>query len=170
MDANRRNLQDWLEVLDLSNYYEILGLLEICDDAAIQEAFHRFCATFHPDQHRGESAEHRAQVTRIFKRGAEAYRVLRDPELRARYDLALSAGKLRLEEAAGPDLSERSLPALCRTPAGRLHAGHAEDHLHRSELEAALTCLERALDAEGDNPALLERRDALRQLLALQGP
>lgn len=175
MSDNRRNLQQWLEAVEFANYYELLGLLEICDDAAIQEAFHRFCASFHPDQHRGEDELHRQQVSYVFRRGTEAYRVLRDPELRARYDLGLAQGKLRLEETLPPEAGApetgvaRSLVSLCHTPAGRLHARHAEGHLHRTELSAALACLERALEADGSNPALEERAVALREMLNLQG-
>jgi curved DNA-binding protein CbpA len=175
MSDNRQNLQQWLQAVEFANYYELLGLLEICDDAAIQEAFHRFCASFHPDQHRGEDELYRQQVSYVFKRGAEAYRVLRDPELRARYDLALAQGKLRLDETVPPEAgptdagAARSLTSLAQTPAGRLHAGHAEGHLHRGELATALACLERALEADGNNAALAERIAALRDLLSLQG-
>lgn len=168
MDDNQRNLEDWLQVVDISTYYELLGVLEIADDSAIQEAFHRFSAAFHPDRHRGADEETRQHVTYIFKRGAEAYRVLRDPELRARYDLCLAQGKLRLDEQPPAPGGVQTLTDLCVTPAGRLHARRAEEHLDRSEFGEALRALERALELEGDNPRLDERRRALQALLDLQ--
>lgn len=168
MDDNQRNLEEWMQVVDLSTYYELLGVLEIADDRAIQEAFHRFSAAFHPDRHRGADEETRQRITYVFKRGAEAYRVLRDRELRARYDLYLAQGKLRLDERPPAPGGVQSLTDLCVTPAGRLHARRAEEHLDRSELEEALRSLERALDVEGDNPRLEERRRALQALLELQ--
>lgn len=168
MDDNRRNLEDWLEAVDVSTYYELLGVLEVADEGAIQEAFHRFSAAFHPDQHRGEDERTRQRITYVFKRGAEAYRVLRDPELRARYDLCLAQGKLRLDGQPSTP-GAQSLADLCTTPGGRLHARRAEEHLDRSELADALRSLERALDAEGDNPRIVERQRALLDLLRLQG-
>ena len=168
MDANRRHLEEWLQVIDLSSYYELLGVLEIADDDAIRDAFHRFCESFHPDRHRDEDEATRSKISRVFKRGVEAYRVLREPELRGRYDLGLAQGKLRLDvdqRAGGSKAS--SLRDLCATPAGRLHAGRAEDHLNRGEVRAALASLRRAVDAEGDSPFLEERLDALRQLAEL---
>ena len=47
--ANLERLQEWNEVLDDSTYYEILGVLEICDDEALREAFRDFALTFHPE-------------------------------------------------------------------------------------------------------------------------
>lgn len=169
MNASRQNLDDWLHVLDLSSYYELLGVLEIAGDDAIREAFHRFCTSFHPDRHRGEDELTRSKINRVFKRGVEAYRVLRDPDLRSRYDLGLAQGKLRLDvdQRVGGGTA-RSLRDLCATPAGRLHAGRAEEHLDRGELTQALEFLHKASMAEGDNPFLEERVDALRQLIEMQ--
>jgi hypothetical protein len=33
-------LLTWADVLDDSSYYEILGVLEICDGEALREAYH----------------------------------------------------------------------------------------------------------------------------------
>jgi curved DNA-binding protein CbpA len=79
----------WIEVLDDASYYELLGVLPLADDAALRRAFHEFARAFHPDSHVGADASTLEKVRRVFQRGAEAYRVLADPELRLRYDLAL---------------------------------------------------------------------------------
>lgn len=170
MSGSLRNLQEWIEAIDYSSYYELLGVPERADEATLQRAFHRFCAAFHPDQHLAEDERTRQQITLIFKRGAEAYRVLKDPRLRARYDLALAQGKPRLDisEQLSPS-GAKSLVDLCTTPAGRLYARRAEERLHHSDLAGARAALELALGAEGTNARLQERLEALQQLLQLQG-
>src|SRR6187549_169503 len=89
-EADIERVYEWAAVLDASSYYELLGLLEIADDDAVKVAFHEFALAFHPDAHvdyDGPTAEVSRQV---FQRGAEAYRVLSHPVLRARYDLSLA--------------------------------------------------------------------------------
>jgi DnaJ-class molecular chaperone len=145
--------------LEDSTYYELLGILEIAGDEAVQSAFHEFSQSFHPDNNRGADEKLRADITRIFKRGAEAYRVLRDPRSRAAYDLAMAQGALRLTgHGQGPaEKTNESLEATCRTSGGRLHARQAERALSERELDNAHALLRKALVAEGDNPDL-ERR------------
>ena len=74
--AHLERLQEWNEVLDDSTYYEILGVLEICDDEALREAFRDFALTFHPDLFRDAPAPVQAMVGRVYQRGTEAHRVL----------------------------------------------------------------------------------------------
>lgn len=99
------------EHLDRMDYYALLGVAR--DDAAarIRDAFHKFALRFHPDQHMDDPAAQK-RALRIFKRGAEGYRVLLDPVLRARYDTALARGEVRLS----PRPSGRS---RCRSRASR---------------------------------------------------
>ncbi len=160
----------WLEVLDSSSYYELLGVLEIADELAIADAFRHFSLAFHPDQHRSGSEELRARAAHIYKRGVEAYGVLRDAERRAHYDLGLAKGQLRLgaEERSGTGTAQ-SLDDLCTTPAGRLHARNAERHIGEGALDQAEQCLQNALSAEGENRALAERLRAVRQLMRAAG-
>lgn len=168
-------LATWAEVIDDSNYYEILGVLELADGPAIQEAFHQFALAFHPDMHCGASALERKAAEYVFRRGAEAYRVLSDPELRARYDLALARGSLRLVagEAGGRASGASSLQSLedvCKTPAARLSARRADECIGRNNLRDARQLLREALTLDGyDNPALEERIEALEMLLFASG-
>lgn len=151
---------NWLAVLDDTSYYDLLSLLEVADDSAIQNAFHDFSQHFHPDAHRHRSPEIREAVTIIFKRGAEAYRVLKDPETRAAYDLGLAQGALRYSRTSGSRDGQgvqRGLEALCLTPGGKLHARQAERALSEGRLEAARELLTKAQTAEGINLALEDR-------------
>ena len=49
--ADIERVYEWAAVLDDSTYYELLGVLEIADDAALKAAFHEFALAFHPDCH-----------------------------------------------------------------------------------------------------------------------
>src|SRR3978361_796635 len=104
-DANLERVYEWAAVLDEPTYYELLGVLEIADDASVKAAFHEFALAFHPDSHLDYDAETATVLRRVFQRGAEAYRVLSHPELRPRYDLALAKGQLRLR---GRQLARRA--------------------------------------------------------------
>ena len=95
-DEDRERLEAWVDVIEDSSYYEVLGVLDLADAAAIQAAFHEFALAFHPDGHEDGTEAERAAARYVFRRGAEAYRVLSDPDLRAKYDLALASGHLRL--------------------------------------------------------------------------
>lgn len=168
-------VQRWAEVLDDSSYYEILGVLEIADDAAIREAFHRFSLAFHPDAHVGADEELLTTVRRLFQRGAEAYRVLSHPDLRVRYDMALAKGHLRLEARdvpVGPALESDAKPLheLCRSAGAKLSAQKADKLISAGDLAGAKRELEKALEFDGGaNAALTERLDAIEVALYAMG-
>ncbi|MBX3181370.1 MAG: DnaJ domain-containing protein [Polyangiaceae bacterium] len=168
-------LAHWNEILDDASYYELLGVLEIADDAAIKAAFHEFALAFHPDRHGGASEQELALVRRVFRRGAEAYRVLMDPPLRSKYDLALARGHVRLQDGElpqGPPLGMShitTLEELCQRPAAKLHARRAEEHLTQGDLQAAKRELQLALYLDGANPGLEERIDAIDLALFAMG-
>lgn len=153
----RGKIWQWLEVLDQTSYYDLLGILEVADESAIQTAFHEFSQNFHPDGHRQQAPEIREAVTTIFKRGAEAYRVLKDPAMRSAYDLALAQGALRYSRASGSrdgQGAQKGLEAICSTPGGKLHARQAERALSEGRFDAAKELLTKAQTAEGINLAL----------------
>jgi curved DNA-binding protein CbpA len=167
------HLAAWDDVLDDATYYEILGVLHIADAGAIRDAFHAFALAFHPDAQLDLEPRERKVVARIFQRGVEAYRVLASDEQRARYDLALAKGILRLEGASERRATgARSLDELCRTAAARLYAKRAEDFITQGALGRAADELLRALRAEdAPNPDLAERLEALNALVKLgSGP
>lgn len=172
-------LRDWAEILDDSNYYEILDLLELADEETIRASFKTFSLAFHPDLHLDSPEEYRGLARRIFQRGAEAYRVLSDPNLRAAYDLALVQGRLRLVEnstsnsppsgarpssrAPGSAIPRaRTLEDIARTPAAKLSASKAEREITQGDFESARRFLKEALSQDDyENPELEERIEGL---------
>jgi curved DNA-binding protein CbpA len=173
-DADTERIFEWDATLDDASYYEILSVLEIADEQAIRVAFREFALAFHPDMHGDAPEDALVAVRRIFQRGAEAYRVLCDPELRVRYDMALAKGLLRLEQSevkhARIETGVRSLDELCRSAAAKLCAQKADRLISEGDLAGAMRELKLALAHDGDaNPALAERIEDLDVALYAMG-
>jgi DnaJ-class molecular chaperone len=172
--ANIERVYEWASVLDDSSYYELLGVLEIADDAAVKEAFHEFALSFHPDAHLDYDFHTASVLRQVFQRGAEAYRVLSHPELRPRYDLALAKGQLRLggtevPRVANVGVGAKSLDELCRTASAKRYANRADALISEGDLSGAKRELMLALREDGPNPELAERLDALDLALFAMG-
>jgi len=173
-EADIERLYEWAAVLDASSYYELLGLLEIADDAAVKVAFHEFALAFHPDAHIDYDGPTAEVSRRVFQRGAEAYRVLSHPSLRPRYDLALAKGQLRLGGSEVPRVANvgvgaKSLDELCRTASAKRYASRANELISAGDLSGAKRELMLALREDGDNEELAERLDALDLALFAMG-
>lgn len=172
-ELDQQRVLDWDETLDAASYYEILGVLEIADEAAIRQAFHAFSLAFHPDVHLDAEPQFAKSLRRVFQRGAEAYRVLSHAQRRADYDLALAKGHVRLGVPSippGSATSVRSLDELCRTASGKLHAHKADRFISEGDLASAKRELYLAMRSEEElDPELVERLDALDLALFAMG-
>lgn len=170
LHATLEALAAWEDVLDDASYYELLGVLEICDADALRVAYHEFAQAFHPDLYRGEPEVIQERARRIFQRGTEAYRVLGDRELRIRYDLALSRGKRRLDDPfenrpiEPPPGSVRSRPLedLARSVEAKMCAHRAAKLIESGDLAGARAQLKAAIEFDAhSNKELAERLEAL---------
>ncbi|BFP42279.1 molecular chaperone DnaJ [Flavobacteriaceae bacterium GF1] len=63
------------------DYYDILGLSKGASAAEIKKAYRKKALEYHPDKNPGD-----AKAEEMFKKAAEAYEVLSDPDKRAKYD------------------------------------------------------------------------------------
>lgn len=172
-----QRVSHWLQVLDDSSYYEILGVLDIADESSIKSAFHQFALAFHPDSHIGADEKLLARIRKIFKRGAEGYRVLMDPGLRSKYDMALAQGHLRLEQGEIPKTAPlggaakvKTLEDICKSSAAKMSAKRADSYLNAGDMNSAKRELKMALYHDGNNnPELEDRIDAIDLALFAMG-
>lgn len=63
------------------DYYDILGIGKNASTAEIKKAYRKKAIEYHPDKNPGD-----AKAEEMFKKAAEAYEVLSDPNKKARYD------------------------------------------------------------------------------------
>lgn len=148
--------------LDSIDYYTLLGVPRLYDRDELRESYYRFAAQMHPDNFREQDPELRRQVFAVFKRAAEAYRVLGDPRLKQFYDQQLATGvvRLKVEETASSRPSSPPEPAFKSLSAKQLwrQACEAEEagDLKRAKLQLSLV-----LGHERDNAFVQEKLDAI---------
>ncbi|MEI7814737.1 MAG: J domain-containing protein [Coriobacteriia bacterium] len=68
------------------DHYQTLQVIRDADIEVIERAYKALSMKHHPDR---AASEHRAESTRRMQRINEAYRVLKDPATRRRYDATL---------------------------------------------------------------------------------
>lgn len=140
--------------LDQLDYYSLLGVERGASADAVRAAFHRFAQLHHPDRHVRSSLDVRMEAQRWYRRGAEAYRVLMNPEQRGHYDAMLGQGQVRLEPGARPLSSMRpSAPDVLATTQGRARPflAKALDAIRREEWASAKLNLQLVLQYDPDN-------------------
>ncbi|HVH41191.1 MAG TPA: DnaJ domain-containing protein [Labilithrix sp.] len=156
-------LKQWLAALDSISYYELFRAAPNASYDELRAAFHAFAETFHPDGHLSRDPNEQAAIGRIYRRGTEAWRVLSDPTLRARYDDALANGIVRpenliVEMEAGRSLAPPSgsgrLIDTVRSPGARPFVLRAEELLKKGDPKQAKIQLVMALHMDKGNAAL----------------
>jgi len=78
------------------DYFAVLGVPTSADDSAIRSAFRKLAVVHHPDK----ATYNKDEAKRTFQGIAEAYEILKDPELRARY-LRVRQGEGRAKDSSG---------------------------------------------------------------------
>lgn len=63
------------------DYYEVLGVAKTATDAELKKAYRQVAKKYHPDVNPGDE-----EAEKKFKEASEAYKVLSDPDSRAKYD------------------------------------------------------------------------------------
>ena len=142
--------------LDQLDYYTLLGVTNTVTGDALRAAFHTFALKFHPDNHGGSDQIGRA--TKIFSRGTEAYRVLKNPQKRQAYDAALQNGALRLREEQSPAKAKRKAPmhARARPFFRKAQKAHKAGQPQQAKLSLGI-----ALGHDPDHPDLLALKSSL---------
>jgi curved DNA-binding protein CbpA len=141
--------------LDRLDYYALLQLERSAPRDAVRAAFHRFAAKFHPDRHAGASLAKRDRAAQVYRRGAEAYKVLTDPAQRRAYDAGLARGRLRFDPQAEPPDEPKAVlswPLKLRNPAARPFGVKAEQAYKRGDFGEAKVNLRLCASKDPGNP------------------
>jgi curved DNA-binding protein CbpA len=141
--------------LDDFDYYALLGVRPEASADAIRAAFHRFAAKYHPDHHIGAPEARVQKAARVYRRGAEAYRVLMNPKKRSEYDAQRELGGLRY--APGSRSAEG---ARAGEPSGGDDAGSLTPESLRYLKEAEKAAAEGNLAMARFHLSLAERKGA----------
>ena len=158
---------DPLEQLD---YYSLLQVEPSANADEVRRAFHQFAAKYHPDKFasKGAEAKHIERANQIYRRGAEAYKVLTNPQRRRLYDGQLAGGKLRfdpLQEGAAERAPTGKWPIRVKNPMARPFATKAEQSFKAGDLKNAKVNLRMALSKDPGNeqipPLLAEVEEKL---------
>lgn len=158
-------IRQWLEVLDAVSYYELFRLTPTATFDELRVAFHAFCEVFHPDVHRWRPPHEQVGIGVIYRRGAEAFRILSEPMLRLRYDEALAQGHVRPErllfemDAPRPSMAPpgpQRLVDKLRNAGARPFVLRAEELFKKGDPKQAKIQLVMAMHMDAQNPALEE--------------
>lgn len=159
-------IRQWLAALDAISYYGLFRIPQSATFDDLRAGFHAFAESFHPDVHRWRHPNEQAALGIIYRRGTEAYRVLSDPSLRARYDIALANGILRPEDLivemetagprslANPNAANARLVDKLRNAGARPFVLRAEELHKKGDPKQAKIQLVMAMHMEKGNPAL----------------
>lgn len=150
------------ELLPSLNYYTLLGLKQECPQVEIDSAFRQESRRLHPDRHvAGAPPEFRQKSNDVFKAVNDAYRVLRDPDARARYDNDMRQGELKMVEEsrrqAESAAAARNDPSkAARTPQGEKYWKLALQCWQEKNFNGCVMQIKFALGFESDNEVFKE--------------
>lgn len=150
------------ELLAELDCYQLLGIAPDCAQQDVDAAFRAESRRLHPDRHAaGATPEFKAKANDVFKAVNDAYRTLRDPDARARYDAERRQGALRLDEAARKaaeaDAAAKNDPTkAARTPRGEKYWKMALQCFNDGDFNGAVMQINFALSFEPDNATFKE--------------
>ncbi len=153
------------DVLEEVTYYNLLQVAPEAELGAIESAFADESRRFHPDRFFGvRDPVFLRKLTAIYRKTSEAYSVLRDAELRSRYDEKMGlvaapaeVSKQTLETEAASAGKARQM--VCTTRQGRRYYDLARTAQRKGDANGMVMNLQFALSFEPGN-------DTLQQLLA----
>jgi hypothetical protein len=116
----------------LKNYYDLLTVAADAPAEDIKKAFRREIARYHPDKVQHLGPEFQEMAAGIAADLTEAYRILMDPALRAKYDEDLRAGADAPPAAKAATRPQAAAPAEAKPPPPPGQPSHAPPPLRPS--------------------------------------
>ena len=89
----------------METFYDVLQVKEDASPEIIRAAYKALSSKFHPDRNRG------ADAASTMQRINDAYRILRDPKLRARYDDSLKRSRAQAAPSEPPAPPKTNIPS-----------------------------------------------------------
>src|SRR5262249_55467958 len=159
MDIEVRLLLDRLfDHIGTIDYYSLLGVARDADLETIRQAFYARADLMHPDRYYNlRDTDLREKLYVVYKRVAEAYRVLSASDVRREYDEQLRAGRVRYRRDTLKDLPKEPEMTIRNLRARKLYMD-ARTALAEGHVQAGRLALRMADALEPGNAAI---RDAL---------
>ena len=149
------------ENLDTMSYHQLLDVDASAPREVIEQAYYRRARNIHPDRHTYEMDPLRQRaLVRLYARFSEAFRVLRDPALRAAYEVELAAGRKRLGTDAEQALLLQDAAPDPRTPHGSKLLETARSLIASGNVAAGRAQLQLAAQFEPDSAAIKRALEA----------
>jgi curved DNA-binding protein CbpA len=155
MELETRKLLDWLfDNLERIDYYVVLGVERSADEETIRQAFYQRAEIMHPDRHYHiVDTDLREKLYVVYKRVAEAYRVLSGATSRGEYDQQLGAGRVRYQPDTLKDIPKDPEMSIRNLRARKLYVD-AKAAVRDRNLQGAHLALQMAAQLEPGNAAI----------------
>ncbi len=150
------------EILHEIDYYRILQLGPEARQTEIDTAYRRESRRLHPDRFAAlQDAALTSQVNEIHRTLNEAYDVLRDPDMRIRYDRGLERGHIRLtdESGSGGEGGGQGIEDAASTPKGEKYWRMALAAWEAGDFQSCIMQIQFALSFEPNNDTFKEWLD-----------
>ena len=155
--------------LERRSYYDFLGVPRGATAQQIQDAFYVRAEKLHPDRFFNLSdLELRNKIYEVYKRVAEAYRVLESPAARKEYDEGLAQGQVRLLKQEREGLNLKQPDEGIAHPQAKRFFRLGLDALHAKDLKGAYMNFGFALSMEPDNKIIQQHVADLEQKLGIK--
>ena len=155
--------------LEQRSYYDFLGVDRGATPQQIQEAFYTRAERLHPDRFFNLSdLALRNQIYEVYKRVAEAYRVLESPAARKEYDEGLAKGQVRLLRQEREGLNLKQPDEGITSPQAKRFFRLGLDALHAKDLKGAHMNFTFALSMEPGNAVIQQQVADLEQKLGIK--
>lgn len=159
-----KKIQRAYQALDSSDYYTILSIPRDADSGTIRKSYYLRARQLHPDRVRKFHEPVRSQAIAIYKRVAEAYQTLTDPEMRRAYDEALGEGKTRLIVSDRLSLKPKTQYDFLSTEAGKKYYIAAKEAFEAGNASHAKLNVRLAIQYEGEKKELVELRKEIENM------
>jgi len=149
------------QTLDRMTYYNLLDVPMDAPRKVVEAAYYRRARNIHPDRHAYErDPQRRRDLVRLYARFGEAFRILRDPELRKAYDAELAEGRVRLSNQAHNAHRLAQQAPDPRTESARKLLGRGYEMMRAGNYSGAAAQLRLAAQLEPDSKVIARAVEA----------